>query len=69
MKLPRLDLVEDPNKNNEFIIFKSKGIKNIGKKQSKKVNKKKKTIKKRNKTIKKRKSKKSSSFFKKLNIF
>ncbi len=63
MKLPRLDLVEDPNKNNEFIIFK-KGIKNIGKKQSKKVNKKK-----RNKTVKKRKSKKSSSFFKKLNIF
>ena len=68
MKLPRLDLVEDPNKNNEFIIFK-KGVKIIGKKQSKKVNKKKRTIKKRNKTVKKRKSKKSSSFFKKLNIF
>ncbi len=64
MKLPRLDLVEDPNKNNEFIVFK-KGVKIIGKK----VNKKKKTIKKRNKTVKKRKSRKSSSFFKKLNIF
>lgn len=65
MNLPRLDLVEDPNKNNEFIIFKSKGIKNIGKK----VNKKKRTIKKRNKTMKKSKSRKSNGFFKKLNIF
>lgn len=59
--IPTLDLIEDSNKNNEFIIFKRTGIKqNNSKKQA---SKKRMVIKKKNKKSRK------SGFFKKLNIF
>ena len=56
MTLPRLELTEDPNKNNDFIIFRysSKGKKI---KQSKSVTKKRVTPK--GKTTKKRRTRKS----------
>jgi hypothetical protein len=56
MNLPRLELTEDPNKNNDFIIFRysSKGKKI---KQSKSVTKKRFSLK--GKTTKKRRTRKS----------
>lgn len=55
--IPTLDLIEDQNKNNEFIIFRPKYNKSIIKKGKKKTNKKK-IIKKKVK-----KSKKNWSLF------
>ena len=59
--IPTLDLIEDSNKNNEFIIFKRTGIKQN---KSKKIASKKRTV-----IKKKNKKSRKSGFFKKLNIF
>ena len=65
MTLPRLELTEDPNKNNDFIIFSHSSFKSNKNKQSKSVTKKR-VHKKKHGTIKRKYKKTRKGFF---NIF
>ncbi len=61
--LPRLELIEDPSQNNDFIIFRKGNMKHVLSKTKTKNTKKIKKIKKIKKTKKTRKYSKSKSIF------